>query len=306
MSKFLYNNKPHIYTSSEIANAVSVCWGVDDHLRNCQFVKLSDYEELLNEVTSLKEESVGTKVDEHVTVMNQRHMIDALNGVIEHMQKLLVKTMRWIPCSLFMPKTGEFVLTKGIAGLPEVRCFDAVTETDDYDGHEYMLYGWYKETEFDGDYEFRIDEEAVKYWMPLPQDPDESNASDSCAIKPVNDGAVDPYKDSSVDELKRDLINANFLLSDVHTEETRLRNKVSSLSFRNTWYNNSYGVPTHHDTIVATKDNQMYIVRRKGDVPHLDYIGQPMNVTYKIVPVEEPTQIQLDDVARWKVFEFPH
>ena len=41
--------KPHIYTSEEIAHAVSVGPGVDDHLRDNKFVKLSEYEEKLLE-----------------------------------------------------------------------------------------------------------------------------------------------------------------------------------------------------------------------------------------------------------------
>ena len=44
--------EPHTYHSSEIARAVNVNGGVDDHLINCMFVKVKEYNENVDELAA--------------------------------------------------------------------------------------------------------------------------------------------------------------------------------------------------------------------------------------------------------------
>lgn len=70
--------KPHIYSSLEIAHAVNVGWGVDDHLRNNQFVKLSEYDEKVAELTGNQKLNFEMFFDERADNQYLRQRVDQL------------------------------------------------------------------------------------------------------------------------------------------------------------------------------------------------------------------------------------
>lgn len=165
---------PHIYSSYEIAHAVNVGWGVDDHLRDGQFVKLKDYDEMASQ-----KGVVGVFFSEDgEDNRSLRQRIDQLERENAELSAQLTKTIQdreeWIPCAVRLPERCEYVIVLGSQGR-EVRCWDTMDETDDYDGRDISFDAWFKETQFDGDPYFWIDFDEVKYWMPLPKEPDEEN-----------------------------------------------------------------------------------------------------------------------------------
>lgn len=151
--------KPHIYSSYEIFHAENVGWGVDDHLRNNQFVKLSEYDEKVAELTGDQRLNFEMFFDEREDNRYLRQRVDQLErenaALVEQLRKAVEEQLPWIPCSLKIPERGEYVFVNGSQGV-EVRCWDA----------------WFKETEVDGDPYFWIDFDDVKYWMPIPKDPE--------------------------------------------------------------------------------------------------------------------------------------
>ncbi len=169
-------SKPHIYSSYEIFHAENVGWGVDDHLRNNQFVKLSEYDEKVAELTGNQKLNFEMFFDEREDNRYLRQRVDQLErenaALVEQLRKAVEEQLPWIPCSLKIPERGEFVFVNGSKGV-EVRCWDTMDDTDDYDGHPISWDAWFKETEVDGDPDFWIDFDAVKAWMPIPKDPEE-------------------------------------------------------------------------------------------------------------------------------------
>ncbi|WP_405327991.1 hypothetical protein [Fibrobacter sp.] len=169
-------SKPHIYSSYEIFHAENVGWGVDDHLRNNQFVKLSEYDEKVAELTGNQRLNFEMFFDEREDNRYLRQRVDQLErenaALVEQLRKAVEEQLPWIPCSLKIPERGEYVFVNGSKGV-EVRCWDTMDDTDDYDGHPISWDAWFKETEVDGDPDFWIDFDAVKAWMPIPKDPEE-------------------------------------------------------------------------------------------------------------------------------------
>ncbi len=166
-------SNPHIYDSYEIAHAVHCGWGVDDHLAHTQFVKLKDYDD------AVKDCMVGVMFSEEgEDNRSLRHRIDQLERDNAELAAQLTKTIQdresWIPCAVRLPERGEYVIVLGSQGR-EVRCWDTMDETDDYDGRDISFDAWFKETQFDGDPYFWLEFDEVTYWMPLPKEPDEEN-----------------------------------------------------------------------------------------------------------------------------------
>lgn len=168
--------KPHIYSSYEIFHAENVGWGVDDHLRNNQFVKLSEYDEKVAELTGNQKLNFEMFFDEREDNRYLRQRVDQLErenaALVEQLRKAVEAQLPWISCSLKIPERGEYVFVNGSQGV-EVRCWDTMDDTDDYDGHPISWDAWFKEHEVDGDPYFWIDFDDVKAWMPIPKDPDE-------------------------------------------------------------------------------------------------------------------------------------
>ena len=162
-------SNPHIYDSYEISHAVHCGWGVDDHLAHTQFVKLKDYDD------AVKDCMVGVMFSEEgEDNRSLRHRIDQLErdnaALVEQLRKAVEEQLPWIPCSVRIPHRGEYVFVNGSQGV-EVRCWDTIDETDDYDGHDISFDAWFKENEVTGDPYYWIEFDEVKYWMPIPKDP---------------------------------------------------------------------------------------------------------------------------------------
>lgn len=174
--------KPHIYSSYEIFHAENVGWGVDDHLRNNQFVKLSEYDEKVAELTGNQRLNFENFFDEREENQRLRQRVDQLErdnaALLEQLRKAVEEQLPWIPCSLRIPERGEFVFVSGSQGV-EVRCWDTMDDTDDYDGHPISWDAWFKEYEVDGDPYFWIDFDEVKFWMPKPKVPENDKKEDS-------------------------------------------------------------------------------------------------------------------------------
>lgn len=170
-------SNPHIYDSFEIANAVHCGWGVDDHLAHTQFVKLKDYDD------AVKDCMVGVMFSEEgEDNRSLRHRIDQLErdnaALVEQLRKAVEEQLLWIPCSVRLPHRGEYVFVNGSQGV-EVRCWDTIDETDDYDGHDISFDAWFKENEVTGDPYYWIEFDEVKYWMPKPKDPENDKKEDN-------------------------------------------------------------------------------------------------------------------------------
>jgi hypothetical protein len=111
-----------------------------------------------------------------------RDQVDQLNRRIDELDTQLRDTvqnnLQWIPCSVQYPKRNEFVLTFGAYGK-EVRCWDTVDDTDEYDGHAINYEMWFKEEEYDNDPYFSIEFDEVTHWCPLPADPKKCKREDN-------------------------------------------------------------------------------------------------------------------------------
>lgn len=174
--------KPHIYSSHEIFNAVDVGWGVDDHLRDCQFVKLSEYDEKVAELTGNQKLNFEMFFDERADNQYLRQRVDQLEREKAALEEQLTKAIQdqecWIPCSLRLPTRGESVFVRGSQG-DEVRFLDTVDDTDEYSGAPINYDCWFKEYEVDGDPYYFLEFDEVKYWMPKPKDPENDKKEDN-------------------------------------------------------------------------------------------------------------------------------
>lgn len=174
--------KPHIYSSYEIFNAVNVGWGVDDHLRDCQFVKLSEYDEKVAELTGNQKFNFEMFFDERADNQYLRQRVDQLEREKAALEEQLTKAIQahecWIPCSLRLPTRGESVFVRGSQG-DEVRFLDTVDDTDEYSGAPINYDCWFKESEVDGDLYYFLEFDEVKYWMPKPKDPENDKKEDN-------------------------------------------------------------------------------------------------------------------------------
>ena len=175
-------SKPHLYSSYEIANAVNTGWGVDDHLRNNVFVKLSEYDEKVDELLQPCVVMYRHVLDDREDNQYLRQRVDQLErekaALVEQLRKSVEEQLPWIPCSVRIPDRGEYVFVNGSQGV-EVRCWDTMDDTDDYDGHPISWDAWFKENEVTDDPYYWIDFDEVKYWMPIPKDPENDKKEDN-------------------------------------------------------------------------------------------------------------------------------
>ena len=120
----------------------------------------------------------------------------------------------------------------------------------------------------------------------------------------------EPPMSKDVEELRRQLKEANGLYYTSAEENTKLRNKLSSLSFNNTWYDRDhYPMPTNKKLLVQTKDGQYLI-----GVAQQDSSGMTVfSVSHELKPVDpwrnDNTLSEFLGMSswakQWKVFEFP-
>ena len=166
--------KPHIYSSFEIADAVHAGWGVDDHLRNTQFVKLSEYDAMMAQKTGDQKLNFDMFFDEREENGYLRQQADQLRreneALVAQLKKAIQDQECWIPCALRLPEYRESVIVKGTQGT-EVRFLDTVDDNDEYSGAPIHYDCWFKEYEVDNDPYYFIEFDEVKCWMPLPKDP---------------------------------------------------------------------------------------------------------------------------------------
>lgn len=297
--------KPHIYTSEEIAHAVSVGPGVDDHLRDNKFVKLSEYEEKLLENVENEPFTYQMFVGDSdakawkANYLNARREVDSLMKVCEKLARKLSEGNPWIDCADMMPPYGEFVNVLRPNGSVEVRCFDTEEETDDYDGHLYMLYGWYKEEEYTGDPEFRIDEYDVVKWMYISKPKPESDH----ALKAVGNAKREPFEGVSRDELVRMLVETNGIYGVSSTENTKLRNRLGDLCFLDTWYMRDKASPRMRGRLlIETKDGKYMIGKMKERDKDLKFVAD-----YELTPTGKDNEYleiagRPSWMKRWKAF----
>lgn len=175
-------SKPHLYSSYEIANAVNTGWGVDDHLRNNVFVKLSEYDEKVDELLQPCVVMYRHVLDDREDNQYLRQRVDQLErekaALEEQLNKAIQAQECWIPCSLRLPPYGESVFVRGSQG-DEVRFLDTVDDTDEYSGAPIHYDCWFKEYEVDGDPYYFLEFDEVKYWMPKPKDPENDKKEDN-------------------------------------------------------------------------------------------------------------------------------
>lgn len=119
----------------------------------------------------------------------------------------------------------------------------------------------------------------------------------------------DPFKDYSVDRLKEELHSANLVMSGALENETKLNNKLSELSFKNTWYDREgYSMPLNKWLIVECKDKS-YMVGKAHQVGG----NVVFDITYELKKYDNSDgtgqAIEMGGrpswCNRWKVFEFP-
>jgi hypothetical protein len=175
---FLDMDKPHIYTSEEIANAVNVGCGVDDHLRNCKFVKLTEHDEYVKFVKDAMKYNIDDLFDERDVIRSLRRRNDFLQSQVDDLLALLAGAINeqqfWIPCSVMKPKYGVTVFVNGKNGK-EARYLDAVEENDEYSGAPIRYEQWFDDYTAGSP---GVDFEEFQYWMPMPKEPEEYTCED--------------------------------------------------------------------------------------------------------------------------------
>lgn len=114
-----------------------------------------------------------------------------------------------------------------------------------------------------------------------------------------------------VDILRKQLVDANRLYYSTAEENTKLRNKLSSLSFKDTWYEERIGylMPLDRRLIVLSKDGKYFVGRAMKDSQdrtefHIDYELTPVNPKLKGSVVLE-FRGRETWVNRWKILELP-
>lgn len=120
----------------------------------------------------------------------------------------------------------------------------------------------------------------------------------------------EPPMSKEVEELRRQLKEANGLYYSVAEENTKLRNKLSSLSFKNTWYERDhYPIPLNKKLLVQAKDGRYLI-----GVAQRDSSGRTVfNISYELTTVHpnfnDSVIMEFHGLSswakQWKVFEFP-
>lgn len=120
----------------------------------------------------------------------------------------------------------------------------------------------------------------------------------------------EPPMSKDVEELRHQLKEANGLYYTSAEENTKLRNKLSTLSFKNTWYDRGHHpMPTNKKLLVQTKDGQYLI-----GVAKRDSSGKTeFSVSHELKPVDpwrnDNTLTEFLGMSswakQWKVFEFP-
>lgn len=120
----------------------------------------------------------------------------------------------------------------------------------------------------------------------------------------------EPPMSKDVEELRRQLKEANGLYYTSAEENTKLRNKLSSLSFNATWYDRDhYPMPTNKKLLVQAKDGRYLIgVAKRNSSGNTEF-----SVSHKLKPVDpwcdDNTLTEFLGMSswakQWKVFEFP-
>lgn len=120
----------------------------------------------------------------------------------------------------------------------------------------------------------------------------------------------EPPVSKDVEELRKELKDANALYYTSAEENTKLRNKLSRLSFKTTWYERDhYPMPLNTKLLVQTKDGN-YLIGSAKRAPdgRIDF-----TVTYELTPIDTrykdyvlPEFVGMSSWAKqWKAFEFP-
>ena len=120
----------------------------------------------------------------------------------------------------------------------------------------------------------------------------------------------EPPMSKEVEELRKELKEANALYYTSAEENTKLRNKLSRLSFKTTWYDRDhYPLPTNKKLLVQAKDGQYLIgVAKRESSGKTEF-----SVSHELRPVDPwHNDNMLSEFAgmsswakQWKVFEFP-
>ena len=113
-----------------------------------------------------------------------------------------------------------------------------------------------------------------------------------------------------VEELRKQLKDANGLYYSVAEENTKLRNKLSSLSFKSTWYERDhYPMPLNKKLLVQSKDGRYLIgVAQRASDGKIEF-----NVSYELTTVHPNFNgsvitefLGMSSWAKqWRVIEFP-
>ncbi len=111
-------------------------------------------------------------------------------------------------------------------------------------------------------------------------------------------------------ELRNQIKEANSLYYTSAEENTKLRNKLSRLSFKTTWYDRDhYPMPVNRRLIVQGKDGKYYVGRTMKDTQgrtefHIEYELTPVNP--KLIGSVVLEFLGMSSWAKqWKVIEFP-
>lgn len=120
----------------------------------------------------------------------------------------------------------------------------------------------------------------------------------------------EPPMSKEVEELRRQLKEANELYYTSAEENTKLRNKLSRLSFKNTWYDrDNYPMPTNKKLLVQSKDGRYLIgVAKQNSSGNTEF-----SVSHVLRPVDPWSDsytlsefLGMSSWAKqWKAFEFP-
>ena len=113
-----------------------------------------------------------------------------------------------------------------------------------------------------------------------------------------------------VEDLRKELREANALYYTSAEDNTKLRNKLSRLSFKTTWYERDhYPMPINRRLIVQGKDGKYYIGSTMKDTQgrtefHIEY--ELTRVNPKLIGSVVLEFLGMSSWAnQWKVFEFP-
>lgn len=180
---------------------------------------------------------------------------------------------------------------------------DVIAVVQEYDRQQ-MKYGKFNEL---------IQNDAYMQFS-QPEDPDGSKAIErwKAAGEPSRMKRKEIVTQSQlapIDDLIRQRNEANELYSFSAEENTKLRNKLGTQTFKNTWYEGKHAMPTNHRLLVKSKQGKYFVGHAKkteqGIDFHIEYELTLPVYTFHVASVYHDIDGCPSWAEAWRVIEFP-